>query len=98
MNCVRGVVDRVVLVNPATSYEQSVWPTIGPLLTQIPKEAHGLLPFALSPILANPIQLLARTIDTAATPDVVAGQLLEVAIESTYSIKYLNIACHLHIF
>jgi len=31
------LVDRVILVNPATSYERSVWPAIGPLLPQVPK-------------------------------------------------------------
>ena len=30
------LVDRLVLVNPATSYEKSIWPRIGPLLTQVP--------------------------------------------------------------
>lgn len=29
------LVDRVVLVNPATSYPRSVWPLIGPLLPQV---------------------------------------------------------------
>ena len=30
------LVDRLVLVNPATSYEKSIWPRIGPLLSQVP--------------------------------------------------------------
>lgn len=72
--------DRIVLVNPATSYEQSVWPTLAPLLPQIPKEAYNFLPFAFSPLFGNPIQLLARNIDMTAAPDVVAGQLLEVVM------------------
>lgn len=30
-------VDRVVLVNPATSFENSPWPALGPLLPQVPQ-------------------------------------------------------------
>ncbi len=31
------LIDRIVLVNPATSFEKSVWSTIGPILPSIPK-------------------------------------------------------------
>ena len=31
------LVDRVVLVNPATSFPRSVWPALGPLLPSVPK-------------------------------------------------------------
>lgn len=31
------LVDRVVLVNPATSFPRSVWPALGPLLPRVPK-------------------------------------------------------------
>ena len=34
------LVDRIVLVNPATSFPRSVWPRLGPLLPQIPKVSH----------------------------------------------------------
>lgn len=30
------LVDRIVLVNPATSFPRSVWPTLGPLLPSVP--------------------------------------------------------------
>ena len=30
------LVDRVVLVNPATSFTRSVWPVLGPLLPSVP--------------------------------------------------------------
>lgn len=33
---------KLLLINPATSYKQTVWPTIGPLLTQAPE---SLFPF-----------------------------------------------------
>ena len=31
------LVDRLVLVNPATSYEQSIWPRLGPALANLPE-------------------------------------------------------------
>lgn len=30
------LVDRLVLVNPATSYETSIWPRLGPVLAKLP--------------------------------------------------------------
>lgn len=29
--------DRLILANPATSFPRSIWPRLGPLLTQVPK-------------------------------------------------------------
>ena len=37
------LVDRIVLVNPATSFPRSVWPRLGPLLPQIPKVGPSAL-------------------------------------------------------
>lgn len=31
------LVDRIVLVNPATSFGRSPWPMLGPLLPRVPK-------------------------------------------------------------
>ena len=31
------LVDRLVLVNPATAFQRSVWPRLGPLLPRVPK-------------------------------------------------------------
>ena len=31
------LVDRVVLVNPATSFSRSLWPALGPFLPRVPK-------------------------------------------------------------
>lgn len=44
-------VDRVILVNPATSFSDSVWPLAGPLLTSLPPGLFNALPVALSPLL-----------------------------------------------
>lgn len=42
-----ALVDRIVLVNPATSFEQSVWSQIGPLLPSIPRVCSNSLPAQL---------------------------------------------------
>ncbi|KAK9908919.1 hypothetical protein WJX75_004666 [Coccomyxa subellipsoidea] len=60
------LVDRVVLVNPATSFSRSLWPALGPFLPRVPKELYGSVPVALSPILGNPILLAAFGVDTSA--------------------------------
>lgn len=58
------LVDRLVLVNPATSFEDSLWPLIGPLLPNVPSQAYQALPIALAPVLGNPINLLAAALDS----------------------------------
>ena len=58
-----GMVDRVVLVNPATSFSKSLWPQIAPVLLNTPREAYGALPLVLAPVLGNPINLLQASLD-----------------------------------
>lgn len=58
-----GLIDRVVLVNPATSFQSSPWPQVAPLLLQVPREAYPLLPIALAPVLGNPLNLLQASIE-----------------------------------
>ncbi|GAX78319.1 hypothetical protein CEUSTIGMA_g5761.t1 [Chlamydomonas eustigma] len=50
-------VDRVVLVNPATSFSDSPWPLFGPALTALPTEVYNTLPIALSPLITNPVAI-----------------------------------------
>lgn len=38
-------------VNPATSFSNSIWSMMGPILPQIPTEAYKALPIALAPVL-----------------------------------------------
>lgn len=58
-----GMVDRVVLVNPATSFSKSLWPQIAPVLLNTPREAYGALPLVLAPVLGNPINFLQASLD-----------------------------------
>ncbi|KAL4442037.1 hypothetical protein ABPG77_011298 [Micractinium sp. CCAP 211/92] len=79
---VPALVDRVILVNPATSFNSSPWPLLGPLLPQVPPELYRALPVALAPVLANPINLLAGGLEgsSRAGLQATAEQLLETAV------------------
>lgn len=62
-----GAIDRVVLVNPATSFENSPWKMIGPALTALPTQLYNALPIALSPIIANPIAMAMNGVNANAS-------------------------------
>lgn len=55
-----------VLVNPATSFAKTPWPQAGPLLTALPPELYRLLPFALSPVLCDPLAMARNAVDERA--------------------------------
>ena len=64
------LVDRVVLVNPATSFPRSVWPLLGPLLPSVPPDLYRAVPVLLAPVLGNPLALASFGIDPQASlPD-----------------------------
>uniref|UniRef100_A0A383WM75 Phospholipid/glycerol acyltransferase domain-containing protein n=1 Tax=Tetradesmus obliquus TaxID=3088 RepID=A0A383WM75_TETOB len=69
-------VDRVVLVNPASSFTNTPWPALGPLLTQLPADVYKLLPFALAPIMSNPISMALNDVDSRAPLPQQASDLL----------------------
>eukprot|EP00878_Enallax_costatus_P021381 GHUV01022631.1.p1 GENE.GHUV01022631.1~~GHUV01022631.1.p1 ORF type:complete len:469 (+),score=134.31 GHUV01022631.1:165-1571(+) len=59
-------IDRLVLVNPASSFSNSIWPQAGPLLAQLPEDVYKLLPFALAPVMSNPISMAMNDVDDRA--------------------------------
>ena len=61
--CGHLCLNRVVLVNPATSFGKSIWASMGDVLPQLPAPAYDVLPFAISPFLGNPINLARRRVD-----------------------------------
>lgn len=69
----RPEVNRVILVNPATSYERSLWPVLGPLLPQVPKEMYEAVPIALAPVLGNPLSLASAGVNRSAPLQEQAG-------------------------
>lgn len=80
--CRRDCIDRLVLVNPATSYEQSIWPIVGPLISQIPNELYTGLSFALAPLLGNPLSLIAYKVDASKPFPAQMNDIVEVRKES----------------
>mmetsp|Transcript_7857 Transcript_7857/g.20277 ORF Transcript_7857/g.20277 Transcript_7857/m.20277 type:complete len:365 (-) Transcript_7857:74-1168(-) len=61
-------VDRVVLVNPATSFPRSIWPSFGPVLSQLPSELYNAAPFALVPLLGDPFKMASFYTPLSAAP------------------------------
>lgn len=72
-------IDRVVIVNPASSFDNSPWPRLGPLLAQLPGDVYKFLPFALAPIMANPLTMALNDVDTRAPLPQQASELLYVS-------------------
>ncbi|QDZ22010.1 alpha/beta fold hydrolase [Chloropicon primus] len=62
-SCGHLCLNRVVLVNPATSFGNSIWASMGDVLPQLPPQAYDALPFAISPLLGNPLGLARRRVD-----------------------------------
>ena len=70
------LVDALALVNPASSFDRSPWPAVGPALPLLPETLYEGLPYALAPILFDPPRLLegaVRAASAAAGPGPGAG-------------------------
>ncbi len=52
--------DRVLLINPATSLPGSQLQQAMPLLQLLPEAAYAALPWALAPVLLSPLRLAGR--------------------------------------
>jgi pimeloyl-ACP methyl ester carboxylesterase/1-acyl-sn-glycerol-3-phosphate acyltransferase len=76
-------VKQLILVNPATSYQRSAWPNVAPLLPQLPFGSYDALPFAVAPLLGNPLRLAMQAVASAAAAATAGGvpppPLLEAA-------------------
>ena len=59
------LVDKLVLVNPASSYDASPWPALGPLLPMLPEDLYRGLPYALAPVLFDTPRLLQGAVAAA---------------------------------
>ncbi|KAL3153931.1 hypothetical protein ABBQ32_013493 [Trebouxia sp. C0010 RCD-2024] len=84
------LVDRLVLVNPATSYEASIWPRLGPVLAKLPDAAYTAIPYALSPVLGNPLALAAVNVDRSASLPTQAAQYAEGLQKLIPQLGYLS--------
>ena len=60
------LVDALALVNPASSFDRSPWPAVGPALPLLPETLYEGLPYALAPILFDPPRLLEGAVRAAA--------------------------------
>ena len=60
------LVRALVLVNPASSFDRSPWPALGPALPLLPEQLYQGLPYALAPVLFDPPRLLEGAVRAAA--------------------------------
>jgi hypothetical protein len=79
----RCLCSRLVIVNPASSFSNSPWPQLGPLLANAPAEVYKFLPFALAPVMANPITMALNDVDQHAPLPQQASELLYVSALSS---------------
>lgn len=84
-------IDRLVIVNPATSFERSPWPQLGPLLSQLPGDAYKLLPFAIAPLMANPLTMALNDVDARAPLPQQASELLYGLVDMLPQLPALRI-------
>jgi len=89
------LVDRLVLVNPATSFEDTLWPLIGPLLPNVPSQAYQALPIALAPVLGNPINLLSAALDSTDETSSLGDRLNAVVRGATQLLSQLPLLADL---
>lgn len=75
-SCGHLCLNRVVLVNPATSFGNSIWASMGDVLPRLPPPAYEVLPFAISPLLGNPLNLARRRVDETEPLPSQAAQLV----------------------
>ena len=87
-----GLVDRLLVVNPATSYSRSAWSTIAPLIARAPTSVYGALPLALAPALGNPLAIMSGAVSApwASRPAEAARQLAGGAAELLPQLRALG--------
>ena len=82
------LVDRLVLVNPASSFDRSPWPSVGPLLPSLPEEIYGGVPYALAPVLFEPAALITGGLDAVARAAKASG----LAVDGPFGVPVPDVA------
>lgn len=58
----KPLVQRLVLVNPATSFDRSIWNRTAESLPDLPPSVYRTLPYVFAPLLGNPVRLSLRRV------------------------------------
>ena len=82
------LVDRLVLVNPASSFDRSPWPSVGLLLPSLPEEIYGGVPYALAPVLFEPAALITGGLDAVAKAAKASG----LAVDGPFGVPVPDVA------
>ncbi len=84
-----ALVDRVLIINPATSFSRSPWVALAPLLARAPPGLYAALPWALAPVLGNPLAIAAGRLARSGVTGP-AGAAAELAAAAAGLIPQLN--------
>lgn len=71
-------VQRLVLINPATSASRTPWTQWGGLFPLLPIEVYEALPYAIAPVLANPLRVAETLAGETLSPFDTANALVEM--------------------
>lgn len=74
----KDIVDRLILINPATGYSSSIWSNLEPLVTAIPQQLYSLLSGIAAPLVINPFGILSRNLDMTRPFFTQSEQIIEV--------------------
>lgn len=73
------LITRLILVNSASSFDRSAWPALGPLLPNVPSELWGAVPYALTPVLIDPVRMARGMMDKVMSSAVSDDPLTTIA-------------------
>lgn len=74
----KNTVDRLVLINPATSLEDAFVSILAQVIPSLPGDAGPFLPAAMAPVFGNPLRIISRGLDFSVGPDGLVAQFFKV--------------------
>lgn len=83
------LITRLILVNPASSFDKSVWPVLGPALPSVPEELWSAVPYALTPVLIDPVRMATGVVEKFASDANASGDPVNTAVESVRELAAL---------
>jgi len=83
------LITRLILVNPASSFDRSVWPVLGPALPSVPEELWSAVPYALTPVLIDPVRMATGVVEKFASDANASRDPLNTAVESVRELSAL---------
>eukprot|EP01023_Acetabularia_acetabulum_P044134 TRINITY_DN4423_c0_g2_i2.p1 TRINITY_DN4423_c0_g2~~TRINITY_DN4423_c0_g2_i2.p1 ORF type:complete len:498 (-),score=47.09 TRINITY_DN4423_c0_g2_i2:914-2407(-) len=77
----RDIVDRLILVNPASGFPRTLWKQAAPILAMMPAQIYDYFPYFMMPLFANVAAVVSHRVDYKSTPQQQISQLLQGMVE-----------------